>query len=462
MKLFLVFTFLPLFIFSKNIKSNIAPQENKVKRSYYRDGIISIESWFGTDKIIDSLKTYHKSGKSNEIFYFNNGRFHGECIQNNSLGEKIITWNFNNGELLNRINHKVDYTKDSEEIMKKALENLVNINIKTNYKPTSFKDIYERAYSRYKLGNTTLALQDFKRLEKVVKSFHKKTKFSEKLTSNIYDAIGDIYSGYENDNYAIHYRYKALKVSPNDGRLLYNLGAYLFTIKAYRLSLEYLNKAKEIWPNHAFTNWTLGALYSDLEEYDKALEFINIAYKNEEHINLRNSGRNERNVKTIRGYINHKLGNTEQGIIDLNKALEVNKNNSYALRNLGVIYTDLEEYSKACAYLKKSKKLGYEKVFDKNDLQYYIDNSCNAKTKKAIISLADKPYVYPNPVAQLLYLKNYPTKNFQFEIFDFQSKLVKKGTADGFYIDISIFKPGLYILRIVNTDTPQAFKIIKK
>lgn len=43
---------------------------NKVHRHYYKDKVVSVEVWRGTDKIVDSLKTYHDNGKLNEIFYF--------------------------------------------------------------------------------------------------------------------------------------------------------------------------------------------------------------------------------------------------------------------------------------------------------------------------------------------------------------------------------------------------------
>ena len=43
---------------------------NVVIRHYYRDKVVSVENWKGTDNITDSLKTYYSNGQLKEVFYF--------------------------------------------------------------------------------------------------------------------------------------------------------------------------------------------------------------------------------------------------------------------------------------------------------------------------------------------------------------------------------------------------------
>ncbi len=133
---------------------------NKVHRHYYKDKVVSVEVWKGTDKITDSLKTYHNNGKLNEVFYFDDkGRRNSNCFQYNSLGEKLVSWNFSHGKLLSRTDHKLPFNnKETEENAKKHLQLLAELNAKTNYNPVNINDLFKRGNLRARLGNKTLAL----------------------------------------------------------------------------------------------------------------------------------------------------------------------------------------------------------------------------------------------------------------------------------------------------------------
>jgi len=441
--------------------SSFKPTINKhpeVKRYFYQDGVTSIERWYGNDDKIDSLKTYHRSGKINEIFYYHKGRYHGNCFQYSALGEKLTTWTFKNGKLLNRVNHKIVFNKKNELKVKKYYEALNAVNQETNYNPKRLKQIAKRADARLRLGNYTLALKDFKFLKKVTQ----KKAVSPKIRSSVYTSLSRIFGHFEMNKKALHYSFKAVKFSPKNVGLKYSLAYDLYRLKAYRLSQYYLKEVKKTWPEHAFSNWILGAMYSDFGEYEKAMKFINIAFKREKNILKYGIGKAERDLRTIRGLLHHKLGDSEKGIIDLNEALSNNKNNSFALRNLGVIYHDLGEFNKSCAFLTKAKELGYEKIHDRANLDFYLEQSCYRKTEIVLEKYTDKPYIYPNPVKDVINIKNLNLKKFEFEIFNFESKLIKKGILRKSTIDISTLESGLYFLKITKGKIIHSFKIIKE
>ena len=272
-------------------------------------------------------------------------------------------------------------------------------------------------------------------------------------------------------NHCIHYKLKALKASPKESRLYHNLGSYLITLKSYQLGISYLNKAIEMVPNHSFANWILAAAYTDLEDYDKAMTTVNIAFKNEASLYKRGSGTSERDLRTIRGFLYHKLGESNKGIDDLEEALNINSNNSFAYRNLGVINYDLGNYSKACELLKKAKDLGYEKIHDRYDLQEYLEYSCkntSITARKEIIkttkisNLQQAPYVFPNPAENIVSVKNIDFDNYNYSIFNFESKLVKEGISNNNQIDFSKLQSGLYILKIFKEEKVYNIKVVKK
>ncbi len=449
---------------------------NKVKRYLYKDKIVALERWYGDDKKVDSVKTYYKTGVLNEKFYYLKGKYHGNSYKYNRNGEKSTTWLFDNGKLVKRTDHILNFNKKDEEKVKNLHEQLSILNQKIKETPNSFKLQYSRASIRYKLGNHVLALRDFHNMSHYIKRIAKKKNVAPpaKILGNIYDISGSIYHGYEMENYATHYKFKATEAAPDDTRLTYNLGSYLYTIKSYRLSQLYLNKALEKWPNHAFTHRVLAAMYTDFEDYEKAKQYIDIAFPKEKNLLKFGFGKVERDIRTLRGFISHKLGNSNEGIADLEEAINLHKDNSFAYRNLGVVHHDLGNHILACEYLKKAQTLGYEKIHDRgDDLKNYLEFSCNinnqitakASSKKEAIKTVNplnKPYVFPNPATDVISIKNITFSNYGYAIYNFESKLMKQDVTQTNSINLADLSTGLYILNIFNKGNEYNFKVVKK
>lgn len=457
--LFLLFCTISLFAFAQ---LELNTNDVLVKTTYYNDSIPAIKRWFGDDKKIDSLKTYYKSGVLNEDFHFTHDVLNGFSYQFNKIEEKLTTWEFQNGKLLKRTDHKIEFNTKTEKKVKIAHEGLIELNNKQE-NTTTFNFVFLRAKLRYQLGNYTLALEDLKQLEKFLEKNINKHDIPDKIRGSIYDLLASIYSEYEMENNTIHYKIKAINASPKESRLYYNLGAYLVREKQYRLGIVYLQKAIDMVPNHSFANWGLAVAYSDLEDYKKALTSVNIAFKNIANLYKRGQGTSERDLWTTRGFIYHKLGESEKGIADLEKALKIDNNNAFAYRNLGVIYHDLGNYEKSCEYLKKAKELGYEQIYDRYDLEDYLEHSCfNKFTQYEVEKSFNRPYVYPNPANDVLNIYHFNPDNFNYNIYNFEALLVKKGVSEGKSIDITDLIPGLYILSIEANELIQSFKIIKE
>ncbi|WP_406683087.1 T9SS type A sorting domain-containing protein [Seonamhaeicola sp. MEBiC1930] len=464
--LFILFTIISTWSFNVLAQARNLPSEivtNTKKTFYYKDKVISQIKWYNNNKQIDRIKTFYKSGELNEDFIFNNGRLNGKSYKFNKKGEKLTTWNFKNGRLINRKDHIIEFNKKTEEKVKDYHKKLKEINLAIKENPNSTKLRAQRARIRHYFGNYTLAISDYKKLEKKILKIQETKELPEKLVGSVYDYLANIYSYYEMENHAIHYKFKAILASPKESRLYYNLGNYLVKIKNYRLGINFLNRAIEMVPGHSFAHWGLSAAYTDLEEYEKALTCVNIAFKNEANLYKRVMGNPERDLRTIRGLLHHKLGASDKGILDLEEALKINQENSFALRNLGVIYHDMGAFKNSCTYLKKAKLLGYEKTHDRHDLQSYLDSSCsNLNNENQSVKRSELPYVYPNPAIDKISIKNYNTKNFNYSIYDFESKLVHSGKSKNKSIEISNLPSGFYILKVEANEKVRTFKIVKE
>lgn len=462
-KLLLSAILFPFLVWSQTNNSNVT-------KTYYKDRVIMSEFWRGADKLPDSLKTYHSNGKLNEVFYYDEkGLKNSDCYQFDDQGDKLVTWQFSHGKLISRTDHKLPFNNVNKEKIQTALKSLTELNARTNYNPTTINDIYKRGNLRYILGNTTLALEDIKRTKNILDHFSKNTKVKpsdsaaakmNEFKAHLYDLLANIYTNLEQKNMAALYFYNAMIAAPKDLRILYNFANYLQATKSNDLALFFLNKIVAEKPNFGMARLSIARIYSDMGEYEKALENVTIAFQREDAIKKGSTGWNGRDLRTTRGLIYHKLGQSEKGIADLKEALRINDQNSYAMKNLGIIYLDQKKYNEACELFEKAKKLNYTLIFDENDLDDLLESACNNKTQPEIVS-TQKPFVYPNPVINTVIIKNYPHNNFDYAIFDLDNNLISNGKSIDNTIDISTLKGGFYILQVSNNDTPQTFKIIK-
>ncbi|GAB1309250.1 hypothetical protein KH5_19330 [Urechidicola sp. KH5] len=433
-------------------------QTIKVSSDYYRDSIVSLSTWYGKNKSIDSIKSYYKSGQLDEAFYFKNGQIHGEAYKYSKEGDLLTLWKFSNGDLIRRKDIKIDYSYMRKDKMDSNIEKLKKINKEFNSK--SFVDIYKRAYCRLQAKNYILAVKDYKFL---LKNVMRNPKIPPRAKRDIHQGLGFIYNHFEQDVRAMHFKKLVLDFDNTDTTEVYNFAAYLYEIKSYRLSISYLNQVLEVWPNHGFSHWLLSAIYMELEDFDKAYFHINKAYAKKEHILKRNFYKNDFSLETIKGYVNYKQGNTDLGIDNLEAAIKIKESNSVAYRYLGIIHYEIENFDKACKLFKRADELGYEKVHDRNDLAPYLEAACsNSKNISPKNNIAQRPYIYPNPAVNVVQIKNLNQKEFFFKIYNYESKMVSEGNVKDGKIDFSNLKPGVYILKILTSNSLYNFKIIRK
>ena len=69
--------------------------------------------------------------------------------------------------------------------------------------------------------------------------------------------------------------------------------------------------------------------------------------------------------------------------------------------------------------------------------------------------------IYPNPVSDVLYIKNLPCEQAEYSIFNVMGQKVNAGSSDG-TISVADLEKGLYILQINAGEFRQTEKFIVK
>ncbi len=479
--------FIFIFFIINNSYALLAQDTIKIKTLYFDDGVIALEKLYGNNNKLTRVKAYYPSGKISEILNYRDNILDGKYYKYHKNGEKQATWEFKFGKLISVDNHFKPYNKKTKERTLLYYKQLNAINEKMKSSTVNISYYFRRGDLLHRLGFHTLALSNLKQIERFLKKSKKINEVPRRFLGNLYDCMASVYSHFELENHAIHYRYLAVEVNPSQTRLVYNLGDYLASIKSYKLALHYLNKTKKVWPKHAFTHQNLALINLNQGNYKKALEHIEIAFNGENQLIKLGSLTEEKGLRSVRGYIKHKLGNSNAGKKDLKHALKLNPNNSYALRNLGIICHDLGEYDTACELLTKSKELGFEKTHDGYSLQKYIDISCSKenkhhpvklinetktpsitiddglpKAKRDLLNISKKLILYPNPATEIITIENVLFKNFEYQIVNYNSKLIQSGKAVNSSIDITKLTQGFYIINITNNGKSQALRFIKE
>lgn len=458
-----------LFLFLISPFSLFSQIENSISKNiYFKNGSIAKEFWLNSNKKKDSVKTYYKSGKKNEVFYYDdNEKFNGTCQQFTAEGKLKTAWLFEHGKLIKRTDYILEYNNKNQAKVEETLAQITDANNKLKENPNDFSLLYKRANARKILKNYILAEDDFIKFKNIFEEPDEIKIKPDKRLANVYDNLASVYKHYEMENQAIHYQILAINENPADIRLTYNLGSYLHQIGQNQLAVHFLKEVIKRSPDNAFANWALAGSYLDLGQYELALKYVNIAMLKEETLYKSGSGTEENDLKTIRGFAYHKLGKTQLALADLNNALQINPKNAAATKYLGVIYADLGEKTRACGYFQKAKQLDYELKYYPKSLDEFIQKTCgtnNPDSVKSTNQIPESNSIYITST-DLSYITNTnaveASNDFSCKIYDIDSHLIKE-TSLCRTIEIENLTAGLYILDIKKENETKTFKLLKQ
>jgi tetratricopeptide (TPR) repeat protein len=120
-----------------------------------------------------------------------------------------------------------------------------------------------------------------------------------------------------------------------------------FILNDYKSALEDMLLARE-YDSKFYSAINEAFCHSMMENYARADSVFMLVFNDKDPLFLNNFGFNK-----------HKMGNTEEGLNLIQKSLKISPNNSYAYRNLAMIYIDQNDTVSACEHLLKAKELKF-------------------------------------------------------------------------------------------------------
>jgi tetratricopeptide (TPR) repeat protein len=159
---------------------------------------------------------------------------------------------------------------------------------------------------------------------------------------------------------------EALKLRPNDIKVLNNLSTALFDKGSVDESEKILLKIKTIDSTFIGTYVNLGYQMQQVGKFEKAKNYLlqGLLIEPENYFLLNNLG-----------YTDFKLGNIDIAIKNINKSLKVNPTNSYAYRNLALIYLHKNQKDKACENINKALSYKFTEMYG-NEVKELKDKNC--------------------------------------------------------------------------------------
>ena len=208
--------------------------------------------------------------------------------------------------------------------------------------PLDFRLFEKRARCFQRLGLRDKAVQDLTEGLVVARA--------DSIKKVFYLNRGAIKDSYRDKRGAHADNLKALALDSADIGIHNNIGMSYAELKRYDKAEYHLKQvlARDSTLEGGLLN--LGFLYLTMERNEDALDVLTLAINKfpEEGIPYNN-----------RGLVKHKLGDSVGGIKDIERSLELYEDNSYAYRNLALIYKDIGKPTLACKNCAKAIEMGY-------------------------------------------------------------------------------------------------------
>jgi len=449
----IVFFLLSTCLFSQNQGRF---HQGKPEKEFYNNESIRIERWFN-EGVISKYKTYFKSGELQSEHFFNSrGEHDGKAFHYHQNGNIRTKWIYNNGVVLKR----KEFNKDNSPITNTHRMNTIarcNQNLIEN--KFNLQAIHERANVRAGLGYFDLALEDYYYLESKFKGKTIGDKYNYVWT-NIFRAT--IYYGMDRFYDSIEYNLKAIQADPTVSSAYLNLVYSLNAINESELALKFIERAP-VFPAIELSIVNAKAYtYLGLKKYKEALHFTEIALKNEKKLlESRIETYNEKKLVIMKEFLNHKLKNTKIDLVNIESELKINNSNSYAYYVKGIILAETGQLEEACQAFEMAKENNYDEKYETEDIAKLIEHYCTNKSDKNLnLNNLSKLVLYPNPAKDFISFNI--EREFNYEIYDYNSRLLSKGVYIGDKIEISELPTSIYILKIYDKEKIYTRKFIKE
>ncbi|OHX66029.1 tetratricopeptide repeat protein [Flammeovirga pacifica] len=167
---------------------------------------------------------------------------------------------------------------------------------------------------------------------------------------NLYVNRASAYSAQQKFQKAYDDLQKAIKIDSTDTGVLNNLGAISDELGRPEEAFIYFNKIIKLEPDFMPGYLNLGFKYQLIGEHEMAIEMFDKVIESDQYLGLSFNNRS---------YSKLKLGDIKGAFDDVSVSLYVDDSNSYAYRNLALIYIEMKDFDSACKAIEESINKGF-------------------------------------------------------------------------------------------------------
>lgn len=193
-------------------------------------------------------------------------------------------------------------------------------------------------------------------------------EMNAKLKAQAEIARGDVYRLLRDyDKAVVHYE-EGLETDTANVEALENMALSLYELGDQKQAAHYLQRLLKVNPYIMDTYINVGFIYAQIGMYLESLSYSEEALKYDPHqpIALAN-----------KAYALYKMETFDEALSTVNQSLKNNPANPFALKTRAMILIDTDgNLKKACKDLKKSKKMGYDVLFDDGEVDALLEEHC--------------------------------------------------------------------------------------
>lgn len=243
------------------------------------------------------------------------------------------------------------------EKMGRFAEQISALDSAIRYKPMEEGFFIDRSFANEQAGNYEQALIDIKKGEEINPSSHL-----------VYRQKGSALARLNRHEEAIVAYNKAILLNPSEVASLMNRGLSKAELKKYDSAQIDMNKAAEMDTSIkciAYNNIAFFVKFAQ-EDYEGAIDYFDkaIALMPDKGYAYNN-----------RGYALYKLKKYKEALKDIRRSLDRDPKNSYAYRNLALVYIDQGKTTDACEALKKAKALYFTRDYG-DEVDRLVEQHC--------------------------------------------------------------------------------------
>ncbi|TDR16756.1 tetratricopeptide repeat protein [Marinicella litoralis] len=272
-------------------------------------------------------------------------------------------------------NEEQIYDEDDEEFMEHAIDLVHQLG------SGSFDESSGLITIEYKI----IENNDFKLLDQAnelhdVEKYNEALNVLEELSPEASEQVcilylkAKIYNELKEYNSSIGYLTQALERSPLNDNLLYSRAHRYNKLGETKLALGDLDASRSINPTHYEIYYLYDKIYSDHDDYRQAIRYssLGLTYRDDDYF------------YNLRGWNYYMNDNLELGLLDFEKAIQIEPNNANSYEGIAAIYIEQGHFDEALNLINKSIELDGVNTNRLNQIAYI--NSEIGKYDKAVIS----------------------------------------------------------------------------